>query len=58
MNDTVIEIIDLHKNELDLIKLLRRSVRFGEITIYMRNGIPIRIERIKESIKVGGNDLT
>jgi len=48
-NDTtIIEIIDLHHNELELIKSLRSRFRFGEITILMKDGLPMRWKRITE----------
>lgn len=46
---TVVEIIDLHPNEIALIKTIRRY-RYGEVIIIMRDGFPARIERIHESI--------
>ena len=47
-NDTVIEIMELHRNEMELIKNLRTKFKFGEITIIMRDGLPFRLRRITE----------
>ena len=48
-NDTtIIEIIDLHPYEIQLIRQLRGKFRFGEITVIMKDGIPFRIKRITE----------
>jgi len=47
-NDTLIEILELHPKELELICNLRKNWRFGEITIIMRDGLPVRLRRIVE----------
>ncbi len=47
-SDTVIEIVELHPNELQLLNNLRKTFRFGEITIIMRDGLPVRLRRITE----------
>ena len=53
-NDTLMvgyvseEIIALHPAELDLIKKLRKQFRFGDITIKMKDGLPMRLMRITE----------
>lgn len=48
-NDTsIIEIIDLHPQEMELIKNLRSKWRFGEVTLVMRDGLPYRLRRIVE----------
>ena len=47
-NDTVIEILELHKNEIELLRNLRTKFRFGDITITMRDGLPFRLKRITE----------
>jgi hypothetical protein len=47
-NDTFIEILELHPNEMQLIQRLRKSLRFGEMTITMRDGLPVKITRIIE----------
>lgn len=46
-NDTYLELIDLHTYEMELIKRLRQY-RFGEITIVMKDGLPVRFKRITE----------
>jgi hypothetical protein len=51
-NDTVIEIIDLHPFELQLIKSLRTRFRFGDITITMKDGVPFQWKRITEIERV------
>lgn len=45
---TLLEIIDLHPNEMYLIKSLRNKFRFGEVTIVMRDGLPMRWRRVTE----------
>jgi len=47
-NDTVIEILELHRNEVQLIHNLRTRFRFGEVVIIMRDGIPFRLKRVTE----------
>lgn len=39
------------EKECSLVELIRKT-KFGQIIIYMENGQPIRIEKIKESIKL------
>ncbi len=41
----------LSKQEKALLKILR-EVRYGQVTIYLDAGQPVRIEKIKESIKL------
>ena len=41
----------ISKQEGALLKVLR-EIRYGRVTIYMDAGQPIRIEKIKESIKL------
>lgn len=48
MEDDTTIIIELHPNEIELIKSLRNRFRFGEVTIIMRNGLPVRLKRITE----------
>lgn len=43
-------IIELHPQEIELIRALRNQWRFGEVTIIMRNGIPERLARVHEFI--------
>jgi len=43
-----VDIIDLHPNEMQLIKVLRTRFRFGDITIKMQNGVPFRLVRTQE----------
>lgn len=47
---SVIEIIDLHPREMELIKSIRHRWRFGEIVIKVRNGLPFRLVRTQEFI--------
>lgn len=47
-NDTVIEILELHPYEVELVHSLRNRFRFGEITILMHDGLPVRWKRITE----------
>jgi Holliday junction resolvase-like predicted endonuclease len=47
-NDTVIEILELHRNELQMLRDMRTRFKFGEITIIMRDGLPVRWKRITE----------
>lgn len=55
-NDSVIEIVELHQNEIQLIKQLRKRFRFGEVTIIMRDGLPFRLKRITEYGDLNSND--
>ena len=41
----------LSKHEESLFKVLR-EIKYGQVTIYLDAGQPIRIEKIKESIKL------
>lgn len=46
-NDTgIIEIIDLHQSEVQLIRLLRNN-RFGQITIKIQDGLPFRVLEVQ-----------
>ena len=47
-SDTVIELISLLPQEIELIKAIRERWRFGEITIIVRDGVPVRLRRITE----------
>ena len=48
-NDTaIIDIIDLHPQEMQLIRSIRSNWRFGEVTILIRDGLPYRLRRITE----------
>ena len=39
------------KHEVALLKALR-EIRYGQVVIYLEAGQPVRIEKIKESIKL------
>lgn len=55
--DTVItEIIELHPQEIELIKAIRNKWRYGEITILARNGLPYRMVRVQEFINLDKPD--
>ncbi len=41
----------ISKQEGALLKVLR-EIRYGQVTIYLDAGQPVRIEKIKESIKL------
>lgn len=43
--------LDCDEREKNIIMLMRR-MDFGEIKIIIQNGIPIRIEEVKRSIKL------
>jgi len=47
-NDTVIEILELSRHEIELIRNLRTRFRFGEVTILMRDGVPFRLKKVTE----------
>lgn len=47
-NDTTIEILELHRLEVQLLRNLRKQFRFGEVTIIMKDGLPFRLRRITE----------
>ena len=47
-NDSVIEILELSPNEVQLLRNLRTKFRFGEVTIIMKDGVPFRLKRITE----------
>lgn len=44
----------LHPKERGLIKRLRRDYRYGEVTIEMRDGVPVRIAEAVSYDKVEG----
>ena len=57
VNDTaLIEVVHIHPSELDLIKVIRNSLRFGEITIKVRDGLPVRMVRVQEFLALDGKD--
>lgn len=43
-----IEIVELHASEIQLIRALRNTFRFGEVTIKMKDGLPVRLVRTQE----------
>jgi hypothetical protein len=47
-NDTLIEILELHPNELSMLRDMRTRFKFGEVTIIMRDWLPVRWKRITE----------
>lgn len=48
-NDTtIIEIIDLAPQEMELIKAFRNHWRFGEVVVQVRDGLPYRLRRVVE----------
>ena len=49
MNKNTIEI--LKEKEVNLLKIIR-DVKYGEIKIIVQDGLPIRIEEMKKSIKL------
>lgn len=58
MSDTTIHLIHLHPKELDLIKHIRSSLRFGEVTIQVRDGLPVQLIRIQEFINLKSLDTS
>ncbi len=46
-DDTTV-IIELHPQEMELIRNLRTRFRFGEVTIIMQDGVPLRLKRVTE----------
>lgn len=49
-NDSVIELIELTRNEIQLIKSIRHNWRFGEVVVIVSNGQPYRLKRVTEFI--------
>ena len=45
---TVIEILELHPSEVQLLSSLRKRFRFGEVLIVMRDGLPVQLKRTVE----------
>ena len=45
------DILVLNDKEINLIRLLR-SVAFGQVTVFVKNGAPVRAENIKESVEL------
>lgn len=41
----------LNKKEINLITLLR-GMTFGKVTVFIENSLPVRVEEIKESVKL------
>ena len=57
-NDTsIIEIVTLHPSEIQLLRAIRNHLRFGEITIKVRDGLPVRMVRIQEFVDLGEKPL-
>ena len=48
-DDTTV-VIELHPQEVMLLNLMRNKFKFGELSIMMRDGLPVRIEKPIESI--------
>ena len=47
-SDTLIEILELAPAEMDLLGKIRKRFRNGELTIIVRDGVPVQIRRITE----------
>ena len=47
-NDTLIEILELHPYEMELLRNLRTRFKFGEVVIIMKDGLPLRLKRVTE----------
>lgn len=43
-----VEITTLHPSEMQLLKMLRTRFRYGDVTIIMQDGVPLRVKRITE----------
>ena len=39
-------ILELHPNEVELLNLIRHTVRFGVLTIQVKDGVPIYADEI------------
>ena len=52
----IIEIVELHPNEIQLLKAIRHKWRFGEITILVRDGLPFRMVRVQEFVDLTKKD--
>ena len=50
-NDEKIVMFSLTEKEKKLIEL-QRTIPYGLVTIFMENGQPVRVELIKESVKL------
>lgn len=49
---TTIEIVELSPQELSLLRVLRNGLRFGEVTIRVRNGAPYQVVRVTEMVNL------
>lgn len=49
VSDTTV-VLELHPQEVQLLKAMRENWRHGEITIMVRDGLPFRIKRVWENI--------
>lgn len=54
---TVIEIMSLAPQEMELLKAIRNKWRYGEITILARKGLPYRMVRTQEFIDLSKPDM-
>lgn len=43
--------LNLTPQEISLIRHIR-ELKYGSVTVFIQNGVPIRIEQIKESIQL------
>ena len=50
VGDTCIELLEMSPAEMQLIKVIRNSLRFGDVTVKIRDGQPYRIVRIQEFV--------
>ena len=48
--DTSIEIVELHPKEMEMLRVLRSGLKFGEVTIRMRDGLPYKLVRVQEFV--------
>lgn len=44
MSEPKMETMEVHPKEKDLLKKIREEYRYGEVTIYTRDGLPYRLK--------------
>ena len=54
-DSTILEIIDLYPQEMELLKAIRNNWRYGEVTILVRDGLPYRLRRVTDFVELNPN---
>lgn len=51
-SDTTIELIEMSRAEVQLLRIVRNGPKFGEIVIRLKDGKPYQIVRVQEMVNL------